>query len=667
MFFHGNYQVTRHMCPRNCYDACPMLAFTRGGKIEYLTGEGENSTFNRLCSKREEILSTVYHPRRLLYPQIQHGRGSGNWQQISWEEAIDTIARKILSIKERYHSTLPLCLNKYSGNFGLLHYSVEGMFNSLGPTTQTIGSPCFSAGLDAQKLDFGDNITCDIRLLREARLIILWGVNPAWTSIHTMPMIYAAKEHGAKIVVIDPVYTETACKADYYFELRPGGDAALAVLLLQKLAQNNQLTYDRRQVTGADELLTAVQKVPADRLRKAAGMSDKAVSFLADLLAQNHPTHIWCGYGLQRHVQSGLAIRLIDALAFLTGNIGLPGGGVNFADMGLTDTIPFHLMQERPDTRFISINNFAESLRKMQTPPIKFLWLAGRNLLRQDVGLNELNKLWSQLEFVVVADKFMTHSAQMADILLPVTTEFEELDIVGSYFTQRMGINEPAIPPRGEAKSDIAIARLLTRRLNELAPGTSTFPAHLSDEEFITAEFTPDICEKLRINKWQDLYQGPVHYRQPLLSPWRDGKFATADGKFHCCQLPHEFSQQLPSAEYPFHLLTPHAQGYINSQSHPLLPNLPEYPQVDIHPAVGKKLRLQDKHPAILWNEEGSIRVTVNFREDLAADIIVSTQGASINGGLNMLIKGLSTDLGELVTSAPGAAFYDVFVNIRPK
>ena len=82
---------------------------------------------------------------------------------------------------------------------------------------------------------------------------------------------------------------------------------------------------------------------------------------------------------------------------------------------------------------------------------------------------------------------------------------------------------------------------------------------------------------------------------------------------------------------------------------------------------MGKKLRLQDKHPAILWNEEGSIRVTVNFREDLAADIIVSTQGASINGGLNMLIKGLSTDLGELVTSAPGAAFYDVFVNIRPK
>ena len=666
MFFHGNYQVTRHICPRNCYDACPMLAYTRGGKIEYITGDTSDGASARLCSKRENILSTVYHPRRILYPQKQHGRGSGNWQQISWEEAIDTIAQKILSLKARYNSMLPLCLNKYSGNFGLLHFAVEGMFNGLGATTQTIGTPCFSSGLDAQRLDFGDNITCDIRQLRESRLIILWGVNPAWTSIHTMPMIYAAKERGAKIVVIDPVYTETARKADYYFELRPGGDTALAVLLLQKLAQNNRLSYNSHQVTGADELLAAVKKSPADRLLNAAGMSAKAVTFLADLLAQNHPAHIWCGYGLQRHVQSGLTIRLIDALAMLTGNIGVPGGGVNFADTGLVDTLPFKFMLERPDTRFVDINNFAHSLKTLHNPPIKFLWIAGRNLLRQDAGLTELHKLWSQLECVVVADKFMTHSAQMADIFLPVTTEFESLDIIGSYFIHRLGINEPAIPPRGEAKSDIDIARLLTNRLNELAPGTSTFPAHLSDEELITAEFTPEICEMLHIKKWQDLYQGPARFRPPA-PQWQDGKFTTADGKFHCCQLPDKFCQLLPNKKYPFHLLTPHAQQHINSQSHPLLPNLPEYPQVSIHPSAGQKLHLQDNHPAILWNDEGSVTVTVNFREDLAPDIIMSIQGASIYGGLNKLYKGLSTDLGTLATGALGTAFYDVFVNIRPK
>ncbi len=665
MFFHGNCQVTRHICPRNCYDSCPMLAYTRGGKIEYITGDKKMGASGRLCSKREEILGTVYHPQRLLYPQRQLGRGSGHWQQISWNEAIDTIARKILQLKKRYHSTLPLCLNKYSGNFGLLHYAAEGMFNSLGPTTQTTGTPCFSSGLDAQRLDFGDNIAADIRQMLESKLIILWGINPAWTSVHTMPIIYAAQERGAKVVVIDPVYTETARKADYYIELRPGGDAALAVLLLQKLAKAQKLSYNPDQATGAAELIDTVLQMPAAPLLQAVGQSDETISFLADLLAENHPAHIWCGFGLQRHIQGGLTIRLIDALSLLTGNIGIPGGGVNFADKGM-DIFPYHIMQKREDTRFVNINNFARSLKLLDKPPIKFLWIACRDPLRQDVGLLELKELWSQLEMVVVADKFLTRSAQFADIVLPVTTEFEELDVYGSYFRHWVGLNEPAIPPQGETKSDLEIARLLTRRLNELATGTSTFPARRSDEEFLTAEFTPAVCEALHITKWQDLYQGPARFRhQPY--PWQDGRFATVDGKFHCCTLPKDFPQMMPSPEYPFHFLTPHAQGHINGQSYAQHQIMPEYPIVFIHPDAGKKHRLQDLHPAVVWNEQGQITVNVRFRPDLAPDIILSMQGSSKKGGLNALNSGLPTDLGLLTTAASGVAFYDVFVNIAPK
>lgn len=665
MFLQENYQVTRHICPRNCYDSCAMLAFTKGGKIEYITGAKGDGASERLCSKREEILSTVYHPQRLLYPQRQIVRGSGNWQRISWNEAIDTIARKILELKERYHSTLPLCLNKYSGNFSLLHFAVEGMFNSFGPTTQTCGSPCYASGLDAQKLDFGDNVTCDIRTLTESRLIILWGVNPAWTSVHTMPFIYAARERGAKLVVIDPVYTETARKADYYIELRPGGDAALAILLLKNLAANGKLTYDTATTDGAAELITRVQKASARSLFTATGQSKETCGFLAELIAQNHPMHIWCGYGLQRHMHSGLAIRLIDALSRLTGNIGIPGGGVNFADLGM-NIFPYHIAQKRADTRFISINNFAQKLPELTNPPIKFLWIACRDLLRQDAGLTQLQELWPQLELVVTADKFMTHSARMADIVLPVTTEFEELDVFGGYLNHRLGINEPAIPPRGEAKSDVEIARMLTRRLNELAPGTSTFPGNFSDEELLTREFTPQVCHKLHIKKWQDLYNGPVRFRYQAV-PWQGDTFATDDGKFHCCPLPDNLTQFLPTKEYPFHLLTPHAQNHINGQSHPLQQNLPEYPWVYIHPAVGKKLHLQDKHPAVIWNELAEVTVHVRFRDDLAADILLSMQGASKKGGLNRLNAGIPTDLGQLVTGASGIAFYDVFVNIRPK
>lgn len=663
MFHQDHYQVTRHICTRNCYDTCPMLAYTKGGKIACIKGDKGNGASERLCAKAGQYLTSVYHPQRILHPLRQNGRGTGRWQPISWDEALTTIARKILSLKERFHSTLPLCLNKYSGNFGLLHYASEGMFNGLGPTTQMAGTPCYSAGLDAQMLDMGGNETADIRQMLRARLIILWGVNPAWTSVHTMPIIYAAREQGARILVIDPVYTETARKADFYVEIRPGSDSALALLILQELQRRNCLTFDEKTSTGAPELLASLQQIPYEELLAATGQKRQTIKVLAGLIAQNKPMHIWCGFGLQRHVQGGLALRLIDALAYLTGNLGIAGGGVNFAHQDL-QLFPHFARQNRPDTRFVNINNFAQSLQALDNPPIKFLWLAGRNLLRQDAGLEQLHQLWPQLEMVVAADKFMTHSAQMADIVLPVTTEFEELDVYGGYFRHFIGLNEPAIPPRGEAKSDLEIARLLTRRLNELAPGTSTFPAHLSDEEFLTREFPPAVCQKLGISQWQDLYNGPVRYHSGAI-PWKDSQFATSDGKFHCLHLPDKLCQLFPSPDYPFQLLTPHAQDCINSQNHTLQEKLPEYPLVAINPATARELGLTENVPVILENEQGQLTVIIKFNPELAPDVLLSLQGSSRHGGLNRLNPGLPTDLGQLTTAAPGVALYDVFVRIR--
>lgn len=668
MFLQDHYQVTRHICTRNCYDTCPMLAYSRGGKIEKLTGDKSlPGATGQLCAKNQQILASVYHPRRLLRPMRQMGRGTGRWQHISWHEAMDIIAHKILELKERYHSTLPLCLNKYSGNFSLLNYAVEGMFNSLGPTTQTTGTPCFSSGLDAQRLDFGDNRTTPLSQLKKSRLIILWGVNPAWTAVHSMPFIYAARQQGAKIVVIDPVYTETARKADYYIELQPGSDAALALLLLQKLDQQHLLRYDKAKTVGDEKLLRDIRHIDGQKLLSVTGQRQDTIDFLAGLIAQNSPMHIWCGFGLQRHIQGGLTIRLIDALAWFTGNIGLPGGGINFADTGMR-IFPNAIMQRRPDTRFVNINNFANSLRGLEEPPVKFLWIACRDLLRQDVGLEELQQLWQELELVVVADKFLTHTAKMADLVLPVTTEFEELNVYGGYFRHFVGLNEPAILPQGEAKSDLDIARLLTCRLNDLAPGTSTFPAQLTNEDWLDREFTPEVCRQLRIKNWRDLYEGPVLYRHDA-NPWPGGEFATPDGKFHCCSLPENLAQHLPTKEYPFHLITPHPQQQINSQNFPPPSQQPppEYPLVYMSGDTARARGLQAGHTASLASPMGKITVTVCLQEDLAPDILISPQGISQKGGLNLLHSGHPTDLGPLSTAAPGLAFYDVCVNIFPQ
>ncbi|WP_302949889.1 molybdopterin-dependent oxidoreductase [uncultured Selenomonas sp.] len=530
--------ISHHICTRNCYDSCAIIARSREGRITDLYGDAQNPiTAGRLCSKRQHILSSIYDPRRILYPMLQHGRGSSRWSRISWERAIDLIAHKILQIKTSYHSTLPLCLNKYSGNLGLLHQSVEGMFNSLGATTQTRGTPCFSAGIDAQYFDFGGNLTSNIRDLVHSRLILLWGINPAWTAVHTMPHLYEARRRGAILVVIDPVFTETARKADYYIQLRPGSDAFFTLALLQLLAGRGILRDDPAHIADGTLFLRDLAALDPTELLRISGQSLDVVTKLAELIEEHHPLHIWCGFGLQRHRHGGFTIRLIDALSMFTGNIGCRGGGVNYAHLNM---LPFSdaMVQRRSDTRFIDINQFAESLAALQDPPIRFLWIACRNPLGRDVSLQKLLSAWTQLDFVVTADKFLTQSAALADVFLPVTTEFEELDAYTGYFHHWVGLNTPVIPPCGEAKSDLDIARLLTRRLNELAPGTSSFPWQKDAADFLDEMFTSTVYERLSIKHWRELEAGTRTYDMGI--PWKDHRFATDDGKFHCCSLPYQ-------------------------------------------------------------------------------------------------------------------------------
>ena len=228
----NGYQVTKHVCPRNCYDTCTMLSYTSNGKLKKVEGDPTNSfSKGKICAKAYSYIDSIYSKDRLKYPLLQTKRGSGNWKRISWEQAMDIISSKILELNDRYHSNLSLCLNKHSGNMGILHQSAENFFKSLGPFTQTAGSLCWSAGNDAQYFDFGNVETSDPSDIEHSKLIILWGANPAWTSVHSLSYLYKAQEKGAKIIVIDPIYTASAKIADYYIQIKPGSDGALALAI----------------------------------------------------------------------------------------------------------------------------------------------------------------------------------------------------------------------------------------------------------------------------------------------------------------------------------------------------------------------------------------------------------------------------------------------------
>ncbi|WP_416246275.1 molybdopterin-dependent oxidoreductase, partial [Desulfocurvibacter africanus] len=224
------YEVFRNACPRNCYDTCSIKTFVKDGVIQFIEGAPESSfTRGGTCVKGYAYTRRPYSPDRIKYPMVQEGRGSGNWKRVSWDEAMERIAKKLLDMEALDGNLLGLALTKYSGNFGITNYGVEGLLTSLGYTTRLTGTPCWPAGIDAQNYDMGDMWCNDPEDMAQSRYIILWGANPAWNSVHSVKYIYEARERGAKVVCIDPVLTQTAVKADEYWQVKASTDGALAL------------------------------------------------------------------------------------------------------------------------------------------------------------------------------------------------------------------------------------------------------------------------------------------------------------------------------------------------------------------------------------------------------------------------------------------------------
>lgn len=677
------YTITRHVCPRNCYSSCSMLGYTADGILHKVGGDPLHGyTKGKLCPKGFNYVNLVYHPERLKHPMIQEKRGSGKWRRISWDAALDIISDKIIELHQRYGSHLSLALNKYSGNFGLLHQAVEGMFNSLGKTTRAIGSPCWSAGLDAAHFDFGGQQTSDLEDMLHSQTIILWGVNPVWTSIHALPFLYQAQEKGAVIITIDPVYTATAQKSDLYIQVKPGSDGALALALAKYITQQQwqDQAFIEQNTVGWDEQKAYLDSVSMEEALAQCGQSLDAIRELSGRLIHGGPVFIWTGFGLQRHVQGGQNIRAIHALAAITGNIGRQGSGVHFANdpqwkftSNITKHFPAGVDQENC-VRPIDINNFASELLQLQDPPVKLLWISCRNLLTQNPDRSLLIRALQSLELIVTVDLFLTPTAQLSDLVLPATTNFEEWDIVSSYWHHWISVNQPAIPPYHESKSDLQIARLLSRKLNEKAPGMSSFPSDQTSLQFIEEEFTAEIYRDLRISHWKELLNGPKK-RAESTTAWEDLQFGTPSRKIelysqsardkHLPPLAMYIPEQQTNRQYPYHLLITHEQYQINSQFTNIysLNAIKTEPHVLLHPALAQELQIAMDDRVRIYNQNGEMVLKAKLSPSVSPNCLQLVHSNQLP--VNRLISFIPSDMGKEMTGANGVALNHTLVNLE--
>lgn len=666
------FEVFRNACPRNCYGTCSILSYVEKGELKKVTGDPKHGfTQGHLCAKGYAYTQYVYNPLRLKYPILQTPRGSGNWKRISWDEAYTIIAEKILELYDRYGSNLACGYNKFSGNLGILHYAVEGMFNSIGPHTKPFGNLCSSTGEEAVKAAFGQLISPIPEKMAKSKLIIIWGANPAITNIHQMKFIYEARRNGGKLVVIDPVYTETAAKADLYIQIKPGSDALLALGIAKVLIEQKSLDdhFIQHETSGWEHYMNFIQHhIDLSTVCAKTGVNIEVIQELAELYADIKPIATWNGLGIQRNEYGSQSIEAIISLAAITGNLYLPNGGVFYIHADITD-FPLTLLnfpeKKHPklkESRFINSANYAIAAKNLSDPPLKFLWIAQRSPLSQDHRIKAWEELLKSLEFVVTVDLYMTNTAKQSDLVLPAASHFEEEDLNVGYWHHWLSINQKSIAPYFDAKSDLRIARELTKKLNELSPGFSNFPYHLEPMDWIKNELTPKVKTLYGISSYKDLLEGPRHRKdldgQTLSHKGEFTFFHPDGGKKLFANLSCDEGEE--NSIYPFRLLSPQSLLKIHSQFSevPWLYPEPEETIVEMNNFVAESKGISEETKVKIFNQYGSVIALSKVNPFLPNDVILVKQTGT--NSINQLI-GYHVEDEDSPTSTH---FYDSHVDI---
>jgi anaerobic selenocysteine-containing dehydrogenase len=704
--YEGGYEVFRNACPRNCYDTCSIKTFVKDGVIHFIEGAPE-STFTRggLCVKGYGYTRRPYSPDRVKYPMVQEGRGSGNWKRVSWDEAMDRIARKLIEMEEKDGTLLGMGLSKYSGNFGITNYGVEGMMTSLGYTTRLTGTPCWPAGIDAQNFDMGDMWCNDPEDMVHSRYIILWGANPARNSVHSVKYIYEARERGAKIVVVDPILTQIAAKADEFWQVKTSTDGALALGMARHILDNDLLDPEwvAENAIGFEEFADYLRNnVTVEWAAEQSGIPAENIAKVAHEFATAKPATIWIGYGLQRHTNGGATVRAIDALLAMTGNVGKTGGGARYGHLRTWGFNYHAMLQKQPEgakgvpgkaevkgdfhftgddapveysDRILNINKTAQVILDAEDPPIRMLWVSCKNPFSQDFDRNKMVRAFEKLEMVVTVEQFFNQTVEMSDIVLPVTTLFEEWTINASYWHYWLSINEQAIKPMYESKSNIEIAAALSKKMNELKPGSCTFPTEIDTREWMAKEFNQGIYDLFGLESWEDLKNGPAKAKMHPAS-WHDLQFGTPSGKYEfksalCEEWGHK---ALPEYKQPregydrYRLLTPHSKFGLHSQFINLdwTEEFNPKPFVYIHPNLAGEKGIADGDRVRVFNQYGEVTIDAKLSTAVPTDAIVMYEAWFKNNSFNVqnVVDDTSSDMGAFKTGQPGVAIHDQFAEI---
>ena len=602
-------QQIKGCCPLDCPDTCAWVATVEDGRVVRVEGAVDHPiTRGVLCAKVRDFEQRTYAPDRLLHPLMRVGaKGSGDFEPIGWDDALDIIADRFSKIiaADGPEALLPF---QYLGSMGVVQrQALMRLFHALG-ASQLGGSICGASG--ESLADEGHPTGFDPEDMQYSDFIVLWGANILSTCHHQWHFINQARRRGAKLVAIDPRLTQTGKRCDQHIAIQPSTDAVLAaglarIMLVEKLVD---LDGARSFITDFDEFRAQIEPWTSDRVSETCGIEEDVVVQLAREIASARPALIRVGVGPQQTSTGDALVRGLSALSILGGHWQQPGGGLFlFAEPEFDDVRASCPQLMNGEPRTLDMASLGSILTDASlSPPVNGLMIWNANPAVSQIDAARVRQGLAREDlFTVVLEHFLTDTARYGDIVLPSTTQLEHFDLQGAWGHHYISLNTPAIAPLGTAKTHGEVMRALSKRMGLELPELSE-----SDEEIAASALPPDISlADLEECGWQKA--SPPGWQPEHLAA---GLRLAGDDIV---------APNPPGAEL-LRLLTPKSHYFLNSTfaNMPRQRNAQGSPFLDMHPDDATVRGLEDHQTVAITRDRAEIRAVLRLTDAIVPGIV---------------------------------------------
>ena len=674
------------VCPHDCPSACALevervdahtIGKVRGAK-------GNDYTQGVICSKVSRYAERVHHPQRLLQPMRRVGpKGAGEFQPVSWDEALGEVAEKLQQTAAEYGPEA-IWPYYYAGTMGQLQRDGINRLRHVMGYSGLLKTICTSIAYAGWNAGVGAEWGSDPRTLVDSDLIVIWGCNAVSTQVNLMTLVsQARRRRKARLVVIDPYRTATAEKADLHLMPRPGTDGALACAVIQVLFQEGYADRDylARYTDLTEQTEIAFSRQTPEWAASITGIPAQQIRQFARLFGATRRSFIRLGIGFSRSANGAHNVHAVSCLPAVTGAWQYPGGGALLGSSGLfhlDKTLIEGLDRVHPGVRMLDMSRIGPILcgdpaDLAQGPPVKALFIQNTNPMAVAPDLGQVHRGFAREDlFVCVHEQFMTETARVADILLPATSFLEHDDIYQSYGQVHLQAGRKIIEPPGECRSNHWLHCELARRLGARHPGFDMDEPEILDTT-LQASGYPGLQE-LTERRWLDCSKAFDDMNFIDGFGWPDGRFRFRPdwkglgplGDRVPDRPGHWEVVEASSERFPFRLFTPPARSFLNTSftETPHSRQREKTPVVTLHPDDAAALDIEQGTRVTLGNDRGEVRVTARLSDGVQNGVAyvegIWPGDAFHDGqGINHLTSA------EPVAPAGGARFHDIAVWIR--